>query len=851
MSEAEATIEGVGDDAPAAAAPPAADTEAASERTTPNQRWLLQAAAALVVLLSLFGPISASGIWDPHELRVADLARRIALTLLGGGAGLALEDGINTVPTLGELARGQLPFTSVALGFRLFGLHEWAGRLPLALWGLLGVLATYALTAKLADRAAAAFSALCLATLPMYFLHSRTILGDVVTMASLAIAVAGLGIAVFDDQTRGARRVLWALLGAVGVAAGFAARGALLGVAVPTLAVAASWLLVRSGRKDRLADAVGVLALSCGLVALALGGRALAVATDNPDRFSMVLGAAVAVPRQLPTYDAVIHALGHGLFPWSAVIPFAIGRAFRLPQGAPAAARRQTALRVLALLSATFAFGVLGVMAPVTGMLPFPALCAFAILVGVALRDFELGAPGSRAMAMGVAAFAILFYTDFKNFPEKGLSAFVVEGARFPASFKDFGTRVIKYGTLAMIAVFFAVFFEQNDDGRRRFDRSEYVGLFKTLRSTWNGNLWFSFLVAQAALCGYAVLTLASERYLHLRQIESMSPAARQLAKVGWLVLPVAVLVLPPLVVLARDVSRLFFAKLPVSRAVVALAAVVGFGGVMSLSYYPALAAQISPKEVFDAYKRLAAPDERLAILGVGAGSASYYAGRDVPNFNNATSAFEWLMQADERRWLVTRSEDVPQLNSLYRSRAQPTANLPVLDARSSEILLVSNRLGQGEQNENPFADWISSQAPKPSRPVDANLGGQLDNLGWDVKTLEGDVVDAVVPGKPYLFVIHWKVVAPISGNWETFIHIDGFQRRYNGDHVTLEGKYPFHLWRVGDYVTDIHQFTLEPNFTPGEYQIFYGLFIGNRRLEVKRGAHHENRIEAGRLRVR
>jgi 4-amino-4-deoxy-L-arabinose transferase-like glycosyltransferase len=189
---------------------------------------LLFLLAALTTLVSLFGPLSASGIWDPPELKVSDLARRIALNLLGA-TGLSLEGAVNTVPSLGELARGQLPFTSVAVGFRLFGLHEWAGRLPLAVWGLAGIWATYALIARLADRAAGAFAALVLATMPLYFLHARTILGEIVTMSALALAVAGLGIACFDrpraGEKRGVRRALWLLLGCVGLGAGFGARG--------------------------------------------------------------------------------------------------------------------------------------------------------------------------------------------------------------------------------------------------------------------------------------------------------------------------------------------------------------------------------------------------------------------------------------------------------------------------------------------------------------------------------------------------------------------------------------------------------------------------------------------------
>jgi 4-amino-4-deoxy-L-arabinose transferase-like glycosyltransferase len=857
---------------PAAEPAPAKDEPGASsmpgpglEPTVEGKRrpWLLALAAA-VVLVSLLGPISASGIWDPHELKVADLARRIAFNLLGGSA-LALEDSVNTVPTLGELARGQLPFTSVALGFRLFGLAEWAGRLPLALWGIAGVLALYALVARLADRAAGAFAALALATMPLYFLHSRTILGDIVTMSAIAIATAGLAIACFDrpspDESpskRRTRRALWLLLGLAGLAAGFGARGVLMGVTAPALGVGLAWLALAAagGRaRDRFGDACGALALLIGLVTVAIGLRALRAADANPTQFSMLIGAAIEKPRQLPTVDHVIHYLGHGLFPWSAVVPFAIGRLFRPPHGVNGPALdRETGLRATLILVAGVGFGVYGLMAQWTGHVAFGPVAVLAAIAALAFRDFERGAPGSRTLAMGVAALAILLYSDFKVFPEKGLSAFAVQEARFPESFKQTATKIIKYGTLGFIALFLLAFMEKSRPGERRFEREEYLRWPRLVRTLWNGNLMFGFLVAEAALIGFALLSFLSRTRFHWKQFEGMGPIARQAASWGYVALPLAVIVAPLVGYLARDAARWFFARVPVSRAVAAALAVTAFGAVLSLGYYPALAAQISPKEVFVAYKKLAQPGEQLGLLGVGAGSARYYAGRDVPTFTNVTTAFNWLVEKPERRWLVTRASDLPQLNSTYRGWIKERGgrgNLPVLDARSSEILLVSNQLLPEQRNENPFDPWILDEAPRPTHPLDANLGGQLDALGFDVTLPDGRPVDAVVPGKTYQFRIYWKVTAAISGNWETFIHIDGFQRRFNGDHPTFEGKYPFHLLRVGDTAVDIYPFSLEPNFTPGEYQVFYGLFIGSRRLEVKRGAHNDNRLDAGRLRVR
>jgi 4-amino-4-deoxy-L-arabinose transferase-like glycosyltransferase len=808
--------------------------------------------AAIVTLVSLFGPISASGIWDPFELRVADLARRIALNLLGA-KGLALDGSTNTVPTLGELSRGQLPFTSVALGFKLFGLHEWAGRLPLALWGLVGVIATYLVVSRLADRAAAAFSALALATMPLYFLHARTMLGDIVIMASLAIAFAGLALAVFDDQLSPTKRGLALVCGLIGMGTGYGTRGAVIGIAIPALGVGLGWLLLRQTRrsKDGMGSAIALVCLVMGATALALGVRALFRAQPDPTQYSAIIGSAYETQRMYPTFETVIHQLGHALFPWSAFIPLAVGRVLGAPHGIAGSERdREIALRVALILTAALGFGAYTLLTPSVGILPFGAVFAFAAISGLALRDFERGAPGSRTAAMVLAAFAVLFYYDFKNFPEKGLSAFVVEAARFPDSFKKPGDRWLKIATLVCMAFFFASFFERARPNQKRFVLAEYLAWPKALRSQWAGNLWFVFLVAEAALCGYAVLAFLSQTKFHWKQFQTLGSFPRLVAQVGWFVLPLAVILLPPLVILARDLTRWFFDRVPVTRAAVATLGIVLGGLVLSVGYYPALAAQISPKEVFDSYKKHARQGEPLGLLGVGAGSASYYAGRDVPTFDNAASAFQFLNQQNgERRWLVAKASDLPQLNSSYRAVGR--GNIPVIDARSSEILLVSNVLAPGEKNQNPFDDAILDQAPQPLHPMVANLGGQVDVLGWDVTDKKGKVVDSVVPSVKYDFVIYYKVVGAISGNWETFIHIDGQQRRFNGDHPTLEGKYPLHLWRVGDFVADRYEFVLEPFFTPGDYDVFFGLYIGSRRLDVKTGRSNDNRLEAGKIRVR
>ena len=838
-------------------------------RVAPRQTQLLTWFAVLVAVLSLFAPLSASGVWDPPEREVAEFARRIAVNLLGGQS-LTVEGADNRVPTRSELGRGELPFTSIAVGFRGFGLHDWAGRLPLAVWGLAGLAATYVLVRRLADGRSASFAVLVLATTPLYFLHARTMLGDIVTMSSLAFALCGLGLAAFERGASAGSRAIALGFGVVGVLCALLTRGVLIGVALPMCSVGLTWLVLRASRvvsSERFGDSIGLLALGVGLGCAGLGCRALLQAPESGGAFSLLLGSTVNRPRVLPTFDSVLLQLGHALFPWSAILPVALGSLLREPPAivGESARAREASLRVLCLMTPVLALVAYGIAAPTLGPMPFGAVAALAIAIALFVRDIERGVSLPRALPMVVCAFAILLLVDFRNFPEKALSAFCVSDAHFPDSYRLAAARWLGAGTVIFCGAFFFLLQERSSIRDARFRASDYRVWPRVLRELWAGNLLFSLVVFEAALVGLCVLGLLSERVPAFRKFEALGTVQRSWASAAAVGLP-ALLVLPLLLTAIRDAFRtLFDPELGrslgsgaasrfvaggLSRAQAALLVCASFGLCLSLGYYPALASQISPKQVFRAFEQQAKPGEALGMLGAGAASAPYYAGRDVPSFDTAARAFDWLMASRERRWLTIRASDLATLNALHRAHQDPPRNLPVLDSGSSEILLASNQLG-GARNDNPLAPYVLERAPQPTHVLNANLGDKLDVLGWDTLDLEGRPVDVVEAGRRYVFVIHYRVVQPLSGSWETFIHVDGFQRRFNGDHPTLAGKYPFNLWHAGDFISDRSEFALEPNFGAGRYRVYFGLYSGNKRLEVRRGQAEENRLEAGFLEVR
>ncbi len=376
------------------------ETETESATATPRApiaRWLAPLAwvIALIVLfapLSSLGSLGATGLWDPPELETAELARRIGVNLLGAD-GLAVADRDNSVPIASELGRGQLPLTVLAGAFAGLGLEPWVGRLVFALWGLVALLATWVVARRLADRNVASLAVLVLATTPLFFVQSRSLLGDVVTMAGNALAVAGLGLATFDSRLARGGRWLAAGVGLGGLAVGFGARGLLVGVAIPASGVGLAWFLAAGaglrespGLLVRTAQWVGGLLVSArvivwasaaietrsgegwwltvGVVVSWVALCALAPSQASPRRtasdavgafclmvsgcaawvgaevlsgpspgawpadstFTLLMGAAFDEGKRFATFEIEFRALAHGLIPWAAVLPFAVGR---------------------------------------------------------------------------------------------------------------------------------------------------------------------------------------------------------------------------------------------------------------------------------------------------------------------------------------------------------------------------------------------------------------------------------------------------------------------------------------------------------------------------------------------
>ena len=884
-------------------------TSAASKRRSwlPSDGRSCFFLALLVALAFLLFSISRSGIWDPYELERVELARRIAIHLFGSEE-LVLAGANNSMPTLTDLGAGELAFTSMALGLSQLGLHDWAGRLPLALWGLAGALVLYGFLARMVSPRAGLYGVVALCTMPLYFIQARTMLGDIVTMAAFTFCFCGFVGALLDEGSIGVRAA-WLLLGGLGVVTGYLSRGLLIGVAAPLLGVGLSWLVLVCGPLRRevlptpehppakgvldplahlgawlgapgrrqLTSLIGVGALCCGLAALYLGVNALLAHAWDRSQLMRVLG--VAMVRKAPleaTFDLTVRDLGHALFPWSALLPFAVGRLFtvpapdeaKLPPGdasRPAARTRSLGVRVCLLVGAACAYAAHALMAPYVGGLPFVAPALLAAIVAIVVHDFERGAPPSGVLGVGTLLLAFVLLRDMLKIPVKSLSPFSVAERSFPSGFEATSATIMRIATVLFCSMVLLSWLDRDDDGelgtmaalskwgKRRYEA--YREALHALQELWKGNLVFGFLVVEAALVGLGAMLLVGRHYGWANVVRL--PQRQALIGLNlWWAVPLAIALTPLLLDGARAMFKLLMGALRLPRAFGTTVGALGCGALLCFGFYPALAAQLSPKEVFQSYAKKRGSNAPLGLLGLKKRVARYYAnGGEVVALSSTHTTFGWLTSKSSpkklgpRRWLALRRKDLAELNAMWRGTLG--SNLPVLDARSSQILLASNQLGTGK-NHNPLGKYLLDAKPNPiQHPVNARFDDKLEVLGWEVRDESGRLVDAVIASAPYRMRLFYRVLKPITRNYRAFIHIDGAQRRHNGDHEVLEKAYPMTLWRPGDIVADPYKLVLEPNFTPDRYVVFFGFFMGKQRFAVSHGRHNGNRVNGGHLVVR
>jgi 4-amino-4-deoxy-L-arabinose transferase-like glycosyltransferase len=259
-------------------------------------------------------------LMDPDEGRYAEIPREM------------LERGDFITPTLNYVKYFEKPpllYWLNAASMKLFGMNEFAARLPSALSGMATVLATYIIALRLFDRRTALFAALFLATTAGFVLQSRIILTDMLLTFCLTSALGAFIIAARREEWRRGGGTDWYVF-YLFCALAVLTKG-LIGIVFPAGIIFFYILITREWRiLRRMRLATGIL-----LFMAVAAPWFILVSRQNPEFAHFFF-----IREHFERFTSTVHGryqpfwffipvLAGTMLPWSFFIPGSLGRAWR------------------------------------------------------------------------------------------------------------------------------------------------------------------------------------------------------------------------------------------------------------------------------------------------------------------------------------------------------------------------------------------------------------------------------------------------------------------------------------------------------------------------------------------
>ena len=355
--------------------------------------------ALLAAILYLPG-LGRPALWEPDEGRYAEIAREMVVT----GDYVTPRDDFELY-----FEKPPLVYWTNAASIEMFGVNEFAVRLPAALFSIGQVVVTAALAEVMFGATAGFFAALALALSPLFFGFARFATLDPALAFFLTAALAAFYLAARADSFSQPSARRWMLISAAMLALGTLAKGPvalLLGGAIPL-----AWLAT----ERRMREIAQMPLVWCGLffAAIVLPWFILMEAR-NPGFMRFFF-----IHEHLERYTT---SSEHGWGPWF-FIPIVIGGAWPwmffaplgwsamragdvLPDRAPASSPRSAASFLAIWFVVIFVF--FSIPRSKLGSYILPALPPLAIVAGYGLAQLRILDDARRRRLLAVIAIANL-----------------------------------------------------------------------------------------------------------------------------------------------------------------------------------------------------------------------------------------------------------------------------------------------------------------------------------------------------------------------------------------------------------------------------------------------------------
>ncbi|MGA7564999.1 MAG: glycosyltransferase family 39 protein [Terriglobales bacterium] len=404
---------------------------AADERLDTGKNWHLYLIVLLAAAAIYLGcMISPPSLMDDVDAVQAQIARNM---LTSGDWVTARLDGVV------YLEKAPLVYWAIAASYKIFGAHDWAARIPIALSCIALAWLTMAFGVWAFGTRAGFYAGLCMATCIGLFLFTRILIPDVMLTFTVALAM-GAFLRAMDDQEPHPR--FWALVLAVNLGLGLLLKS-LIGVLFPVAAIIIYLWITRqlsSAATWRRLHPVSGLAI---IVLIAAPWHILAT-LHNPPYFAFTLHSGpgqyhgflwfffineqllrflnLRYPRDYNTVPRLYFWLLHlvWLFPWSVYFPAVAKLSFKLKSGSDDRAGRT---RLLALCWAGFVL-VFFTFSTTQEYYSMPCYPALALLLGAAMATQSRWIRrGTRALSVVAACICLVTLTLFlmtRNVPAPG-----------------------------------------------------------------------------------------------------------------------------------------------------------------------------------------------------------------------------------------------------------------------------------------------------------------------------------------------------------------------------------------------------------------------------------------------
>lgn len=691
----------------------------------------------------------------------------------------------------------RLPLLPIKLGLSLFGVGELGARLPMLAIGIAVAAAVLLYFAIQGRVRAGLLSGVVLLTTPALFLGARQASLHLLPMLGQLLAVTGLAMLCWPQAGKTVvSSVVGLLLAAAGLGLGLLTSGSLIGMAVPALAVGLTLALTDGPiLGEMLATAVAGLALTMPL-------RQILVVSQL--RSSLVVGLGVTL-----LLLGIVLALLSRRSIWLCASLVGVALLPALPQslsgysGWLAGVPHWPAHRDMQADSLVKTLGFV--------MFPWVALVPVA-LAQLFLADTE--SPSSVESAKSGealrAAFPNLLLLTWLSvgYLLHTLQAALVQEQSFAA--------------LPSLALLVGGYL----DGQLHNRRSSIVA------AVCSGLL--AVFVARDFFFG-------PEQYLSAQLTELLKwpavPAGTDVlvGQGGQIVSTFGMLVALAFAIGLYVPSRRAIVLLPAAATVLALFAMHGL--------VPAVTRHVSYRGIYTKYEKLGGRE--LGLYGIQKSSARIY-GQNTIEIPSLPELFTYLTKdAQKRAFAIVGASEMAALDVHSFQN-----NLPyyVVDDSNSQYVLLSNQLGPGEKDLNPLRRLVSTQPPQVQAELHATFDDKIELIGYDIP-------QEAQRGTEFIVRLHYRVLAPVLGNYRVFLHFDGSSARINGDHIPLGGKYPTNYWTRGQYITDEYRMsTSRLNQSAGYYTVFTGFWPGGdgARMKVTQGPHEpDNRVRLSAVRVK